>query len=116
MQSLEPIDHEALMRRLKWEDDMLAKPVADLSAYELGVVRDILQRRIDESKGNIDAGVDLLNVELSQALQRTTEDVMGMVHESTEMSERRLTEYIDDLRIVQGLLLARKPEEQNKKE
>ena len=93
---------------------MLARPLKELSEYELGVVRDILERRIRETSGSIKAGIELLNVELAPELQRTTEEVMEQVHEVTVMSEERLEKYIDDLRIVTGLLFSRKLEEQSK--
>lgn len=116
MQSLEQVDHEALMTRLKWEEDMLAKALKDLSKYELGVIRDILGRRIQETRGSIGAGIDLLNVQLAPHLQRTREELMGQVHEVTKISEARLEKYIDDLRIVHGLLLADQPDEQKNHE
>lgn len=101
---IEPIDHEKIMARLKWEDDILIKPLSEQSLYELETVRDILKRRMEENQKLIDSGIDLLNVNVPSELDNQIEGVMGDTHKVVNMVEEKNKKYLEDLLIIEGLI------------
>ena len=101
---MKQIDHEAMMKRFKWEDDLLAKPLSQLSLRELRCVRDILDRTIKEHQDSSESIGKLGSVISSQPKVEERESLMELLYNVSNMMEKKQKNYPEDLEIVRGLI------------
>lgn len=84
-----PGEHERWLALVKYENEILAKSFLEQSLDELKITRDVLVKVLKEAEDTVRSLVGLLNVDVPQELQKSTENVMSLSYEVAEMFEKR---------------------------